>query len=246
MASASANGQNEAQGGSKSERYTGIVKLVVQVNKGEITTQAFWEGIEAARAQLKGVYDQMCQQVREVGEGAVHPKLLESFLAGIDDCRQVLELGMVQFRTFVDSGDKVPLRVGLQLVHKGVTALEDLNNKLKAIAQGDSLVDSEDVLGAVGSEVMQGSLPLSEYPAALGRLKQVFEESLERAHAQQEEVINLAKSLIDEEEDPEAQRQTAQIIMEKISRLQDAYGVLIISVHAPQYIKRVLTNMMVG
>ena len=52
MASASANGQNEAQGGSKSERYTGIVKLVVQVNKGEITTQAFWEGIEAARAQL--------------------------------------------------------------------------------------------------------------------------------------------------------------------------------------------------
>lgn len=227
---------------STASRYSGLVKLVLQVNKHEIEPEAFMKGVYAFFGQVDESYKQLKQAIASLGNRKEDNFYVDSLLDDVEDTYYIMRLGLMQFEKFVNNEEASGLRVGMELVVLGLNSLEDITSRTNAVATGDNLYSSKDAICAVGSEVMQGKLNVRLFPKAMQQLREIFDPLKEKAESIQEEIINSAKELIDYDGSPEKLHEKAREVREKLPKLEDAYGYLVVATAAPDHVKRVVAH----
>ena len=228
-----------AAGAADTSKYSGIIKLVAQVSRHEIEPEPFLEGVYDIFKSIEAAYEQVRNELKAIPETEEEKSYLSSLATSIDDTYYVIHLGLMQFEAFVNREEELGLRVGTQLIMSGITAFNDVMARVQAVATGDNLYNSKDIICALGSAALQNKESAEQFVSALQELEKVFNPLEDNVRRLQEEVINGAKELIDYDEDREALLTHALEVRRKMPQLEDAYGCLILASHSPQIVNQV-------
>lgn len=228
-----------AAGAADTSKYSGLLKLVAQVSKQEITPEAFLQGAYDIFKTIEEAYAQVRNELKSIPENEAEKSYLNSLASSIDDTYYMIHLGLMQFEAFVNSEEELGLRVGIQLIMSGINSFNDITARVQAVATGDDLYNSKDIICALGSAAWQNKESGEQFAASLQELTKLFTSLEDKARHLQEEVINGAKELIDYDEDRETLAEQARKVQSLMSKLEDAYGSLILASHSSQLVKQV-------
>lgn len=228
------------------ERYKGVFKLIAEVSRGLISPEAFLQDFYAAYKEIEAGLRETRERLAGLEADGDGKRYLERLSDDVECCAYIFRLALMQFEAFVNREEPTGLRIGAQLMEKARSVFEETVKGVQARAEGRVPFERRDAIGAAAAEAVNGKLPLDLYRQALVRLQAVFEPLEENCRALQEEIVKSAKELVDCEDDAEELRKRGAQLLPKISELADAYGLMIISVHAPDYTRRSIGNLMLG
>ena len=220
-------------------KYSGLLKLVAQVSRHEIKPEAFLQSVYDIFKTIEEAYAQVKDELKAIPGNEAEKSYLDSLASSIDDTYYIIHLGLMQFEAFVNSEEELGLRVGIQLIMSGINAFNDITSRVQAVAVGDNLYNSQDIICVLGSAALQNGESAEQFAASLQELEKVFVSLEEQVSRVQEEVINGAKELIDYDEDREALLEQATKVRNLMPKLEDAYGSLILASHSPKLVTQV-------
>lgn len=220
-------------------KYSGLLKLVAQVSKHEIEPETFLQSVYDIFKTIENAYAQVENDLGAIPGNEAEKSYLASLASSIDDTYYIIHLGLMQFEAFVNSEEELGLRVGIQLIMSGIDAFNDITARVQAVASGDDLYNSQDIICAMGSAALQNGESAEQFAASLQELEKTFTSLEEQVSKLQEEVINGAKELIDYDEDRESLLEHAVKVRSLMPKLEDAYGSLILASHSPKLVAQV-------
>ena len=226
-------------------KLTGLIKLVSQAMQKKIEPEVFLDEVYEIFKQIESTQEELKQIIASAASGTEAEFYGDMLLDDIGDIYYFLHLGLMQFESFVNCEDAAGLRIGMQLVQKGIELFNELASRTQAIADNNNLYDSKDAVCAVGSEVLRKRMDADKFSLAMDQLGQLFDIYLGRAGRSHDSVINDAKSLIDFAEEPDHLRAEAARIMEELRSWEDDCGLLILAVHNPEYVKKIFAETVV-
>ena len=228
------------------ESYKGVFKLIAQVSRGLISPEAFLQDFYTAYKEIEAGLRDTRERLAGLEADGDGKRYLERLSDDIECCAYIFRLALMQFEAFVNREEPTGLRIGTQLMEKARSAFEETVKGVQARAEGRSLDERRDAVGALAAEAVNGKISLDLYRQALDRLQAVFEPLEENCRVFQEEIVKGAKELVDCEDDAEELKKRGAQLLPKILKLADAYGLMILSVHAPDYTRRSIGNLMLG
>ncbi len=220
-------------------RYSGLLKLVAQVSRHEIAPEAFLQSVYDIFKTIEEAYAKIKDELKAIPENEAEKSYLASLASSIDDTYYVIHLGLMQFEAFVNNEEALELRVGMQLIMGGIAAFNDITARVQALATGDNLYNSKDIICALGSAALQNNESGEQFAASLQELEKIFVPLEDKVRRLQEEVINGAKELIDYDGDREVLLEKASEVCRQMPKLEDAYGCLVLASHSPQLVEQV-------
>lgn len=213
----------------------GLFRLSDQASNGEIGPHAFKQKIASLSGDIQDIFHTICSELGGIDTDA--DEYRDFTLDLMHNVQYMFDLSLKELALFPEDGDNAHLRYGRMLAQRAELEYIDIMKMLRADAALNPFSGVPNVLGGLGSLIMEGKLGREDYLARLQDLENLLDRQIQNALKLVKEGMARARKF-DGTDDG--------ILHEAIRTLSTAGDLLaraVINLHNPEEVKKSVEEM---